>query len=81
LIAVHPTLSTFLDTRAVARAFSLRPRSLDRWRKDPQLGFPLPDLVIKNRLFWKQETIARFQAEQRSKGTATRFQTASKGTA
>jgi hypothetical protein len=39
-----------------------------------RLGFPPRDMVIKNRLFWKQETIARFQFDQRAKGTTTRLQ-------
>jgi hypothetical protein len=32
------------------------------------LGFPPRDMVIKSRLFWKQETIARFQFEATGEG-------------
>jgi hypothetical protein len=68
-------LDNYLDARAVAALFSLSPRSLWRWRKDPKLGFPEPDLVINNRLFWKTGTIARFQAKQAARGTVTQRQT------
>jgi hypothetical protein len=75
VVVRSPPLHNYLDARAVARLFSLSPRSLWRWRSDPELGFPEPDLVINNRLFWKTETIAGFQARQAARGTVTQRQT------
>lgn len=31
-----------------------------RWRNDPLVGFPLPDICIRGREFWRVSTLRRF---------------------
>jgi len=38
--------------------------TIRRWRKDPKVGFPPPDLEINGRGYWKDETIERFDASR-----------------
>jgi hypothetical protein len=37
-----------------------------RWRNDPLVGFPPPDLYIKGREFWRLATLRRFDEERRA---------------
>jgi hypothetical protein len=35
-----------------------------RWRNDPLVGFPPPDIYIKGREFWRVATLCRFDEER-----------------
>ncbi len=32
-----------------------------RWQRDPEIGFPRADCVMKNRQYWRASTLARWQ--------------------
>jgi hypothetical protein len=53
-----------LTTRLIARRYSVTWRTIERWRRDPDLNFPKPDLAIGDRKFWKLATIEKWEPER-----------------
>jgi hypothetical protein len=58
----------FLSKAGIAHRYNVDPRTVDRWKKNPKLGFPPPDLVINQREYRKVATI---EAWERRRATAT----------
>jgi hypothetical protein len=58
----------YLSTAGLANRYNVNRRTIDRWRKNPALAFPAPDLVILKREYRKLETIERWE---RKRATAT----------
>ncbi len=42
------------------------PRTVWRWRRDPRVGFPPPDLTILDREYWTGQTLDEFDASKRA---------------
>lgn len=52
-----------LDMSEVAERYGISIRTLERWLKDPALGFPVP-MVINKRRFFKASELHRFDETQ-----------------
>ncbi|HEX9323759.1 MAG TPA: hypothetical protein VF913_16820 [Xanthobacteraceae bacterium] len=52
------------------KIFGRHPRTLNRWRKDPRVGFPPADAVILGRRYWRGRTIAAFEQHLAQSKTA-----------
>jgi len=64
--------SARLPTGDVAARYSVTTRSIDRWRKDPELAFPQP-IYINDRKYWSLadlEEWERRRATERSSAPA-----------
>ncbi|MEK4034255.1 hypothetical protein WOC76_12675 [Methylocystis sp. IM3] len=48
---------------AVARDFNVTPRSIDRWVRDPQLGFPQP-VKIHTRCYFDVDALEAWKASR-----------------
>ena len=46
-----------LGARAVRDTFSVSDMTLWRWTRHPVVRFPEPDVVIRNRRYWRRRTI------------------------
>jgi hypothetical protein len=51
----------FHPTRAVCQRYRIVDRTVDRWIKNPNVGFPEPDLEVNGRRYWKESTLQRFE--------------------
>jgi hypothetical protein len=60
--------SGFLSKRAIADRYDVTVRSVDRWKKNPKLQFPPPDLVINDREYRRLSTMEKWE---RRRATAT----------
>jgi hypothetical protein len=52
------------QTRDVARHFGVSTRTVDRWQRDENLGFPQP-MLINGRKYWDAASIVKFDNKQR----------------
>jgi len=59
--------ANFLSKSGVARRYNVTTRTVDRWKDNPKLEFPPPDLVINNREYRRLQTI---EAWERKRATA-----------
>ncbi|MCW2200443.1 hypothetical protein M2227_002533 [Bradyrhizobium elkanii] len=48
-----------LPTRVVCARYSVCDRTIARWERDPELGFPAP-IVINGRKFFDEEALVAF---------------------
>jgi hypothetical protein len=48
-----------------ARYGNVSDTCISRWRADPRVRFPPPDLHINNRGYWRGATLRRFDEERR----------------
>ena len=48
--------------------YNRHPRTVQRWQRDPRVGFPKPDLEILGVKYWTDETLDRF--DERNRPTA-----------
>jgi hypothetical protein len=55
-----------LLSRHLCERFCISDRTLDRWQRNPRLGFPLP-IVINGRRYWDQAEVDQFDAKRRAK--------------
>jgi hypothetical protein len=53
-----------LNNQLLSVHFNRTVRTIDRWKQDPKLKFPKPDLVINGREYWRRRTIERWEATQ-----------------
>ena len=54
----------------LAERYNTTRRTIDRWRDDPRLKFPPPDLIIFRRKFWRLETIQAWEQQQAAAAAA-----------
>jgi hypothetical protein len=65
----HTMSKTFPETNArlptgdVAARYSVTTRSIDRWRKDPELAFPQP-IYINDRKYWSLADLEKWERER-----------------
>ena len=52
----------YLPSGKVATRYGRCGRTIDRWTKDPKLGFPKP-IVIRGKRFWDETLLERFERE------------------
>jgi len=67
---VMPGGAGFLSKAGVARRYNVTPRTVDRWKKNPRLQFPPPDLVINDREYRQIETLESWE-RRRAVASAT----------
>ena len=58
-----PETSARLPTGDVAARYSVTTRSIDRWRKDPDLAFPQP-IYINDRKYWSLADLEKWERER-----------------
>ena len=58
-----PETSARLPTRDVAARYSVTTRSIDRWRKNPDLAFPQP-IHINDRKYWSLADLEKWERER-----------------
>jgi hypothetical protein len=58
-----PETSARLPTGDVAARYSVTTRSIDRWRKDPELAFPQP-IFIRDRKYWSLADLEKWERER-----------------
>jgi len=51
----------------LALRFGVDARTIRRWRTDPKVGFPEPDLVINRRKYTSDETVDDYEAKMRQR--------------
>lgn len=57
-----------LDSNGVAtEAGGKSKMTIWRWQRDPNVGFPMPDVVINGRNYWYRSTIRRWQSAMAAK--------------
>jgi hypothetical protein len=54
---------SYVPKRGVAERYGVTTRSVDRWRNDPNVGFPAPAMQINDRCYWAAEDLDAFDAE------------------
>jgi len=54
----------------VAARYGRCVRTLNRWLADPELNFPKPDIIINGKRLWSDETLDRFDEEQKARAAA-----------
>jgi len=59
--------SDFFSKSGLAHRYNVSTRTVDRWKNDPRLDFPKPDLIINGREYYRIETIERWE---RARATA-----------
>jgi len=52
----------YLPSGKVAARYGRCGRTIDRWTKDPKLGFPKP-IVIRGKRFWKEALLEQFERD------------------
>lgn len=57
---MHAESDQLLDRLAVAAMFGRSTKTLKRWERDQDLGFPKPATVIRNRTYWRIEDLRAF---------------------
>jgi hypothetical protein len=63
-----PAGDNFLSVPALAQRYGVDKRTVERWKRDPRLNFPAPDLIINQREYRKNSTI---ESWERRRATAT----------
>ena len=58
---VMPCGAGFLSKSGVARRYNVTPRTVDRWKDNPELEFPPADLRINNREYHQIETLESWE--------------------
>jgi hypothetical protein len=58
----------YLTNLGLARRYSVTPRTIDRWRMNPKLQFPPPDMVVNDREYRQEETM---EVWERRRATAS----------
>jgi hypothetical protein len=58
-----------LPTGDVAARYGVTPRSIDRWRKDPELAFPKP-IYIRDRKYWSVKELVNWERQRTSASAA-----------
>src|SRR5262249_11523476 len=53
-----------LLTRHLCARYRVSDRTIDRWMRDPRLGFPQPTIVNRRR-YWDENDVDQFDAKQR----------------
>jgi hypothetical protein len=54
----------YLSKSGLAHRYNVTTRTVDRWKVDPRLNFPPPDLVINQREYRKVATVERWERER-----------------
>lgn len=65
IVTRKPGGKFYRSVGAVAARYSKHPKTIDRWLKDPAVGFPEPDLVIRKVRHWLDATLDEFDEAQR----------------
>jgi hypothetical protein len=66
-----PPLARYLTAPQVRTRYGdVTEMCLWRWRNDPKVGFPPPDLCVNNRLYWLETTLITWERRGRSGGEA-----------
>jgi hypothetical protein len=60
----------YLSKAGIALRYDITIRTVDRWKDDPRLDFPAPDLVINHREYRKVTTMEKWE-RRRSIASAT----------
>jgi hypothetical protein len=55
--------------KQVAERYNRTPRTIDRWRTDPESGFPPGQRGVNGRWEWTSEELAAFDASQNAKAS------------
>jgi hypothetical protein len=59
--------AVYAPSGTVAARYGVSIRTIDRWLKDPKLGFPLP-IVIRDKRFWAIADLEQFERSRAGKG-------------
>jgi hypothetical protein len=59
-----------LKMKSLTQRYERTVRTITRWRDDPRLNFPAPDLQIFKRSYWRPATIEKWE-EKRAQKSAT----------
>jgi len=51
----------FLSGPSVCARYDICAMTLRRWRRDPRLEFPEPDLTVRGRSSWREDTLDRWE--------------------
>jgi hypothetical protein len=54
----------YLSAPRVCRRYGISAMTLARWLRDPRLGFPGPNFRVRDRRFWLEETLTRWERAQ-----------------
>ena len=52
-----------LPTSKVAARYSVTTRTIDRWRSDPETGFPPPSAFINGRKYWRVDVLEQYDRQ------------------
>jgi hypothetical protein len=63
------TDSLLIPTRLVCTRYSVNERTLDRWFKNEQLGFPKP-ILINRRRYYREADLTSWERSRASKAKA-----------
>ena len=61
---------TLLSKAKILARYGVSDTCIARWRADPRVRFPPPDLRINNRWYWRAVTLRRFEVERAEAETA-----------
>jgi hypothetical protein len=56
--------SDFFSKSGLANRYSVTPRTVDRWKNDPRLDFPKPDLIINGREYYRTGTMESWERKR-----------------
>jgi hypothetical protein len=51
----------FLSSPRICKRYDICAMTLRRWRRDPRVEFPKPDLTVRDRDSWLEETLVRWE--------------------
>ena len=54
----------YLSKSGLAHRYNVTTRTVDRWKADPRLNFPPPDLVINQREYRKVTTVEQWERKR-----------------
>jgi len=52
---MHKVVDRYLSGRDLLWRYGITSMTLYRWRKDPEVNFPEPDLMIRDRAYWYED--------------------------
>jgi hypothetical protein len=58
------TDETLWTNKTLAERYGKTVRTVTRWRADPRMNFPPPDLEIYRRDYWRPATIEKWEEER-----------------
>ena len=65
----YSTPESYVPAAQVCRRYGKTDRTLDRWLKDENLGFPRP-MIVRSRRYFKEAELLEWERAQASKAKA-----------